>query len=75
MPKVRAIKTGFFGGARRYPGDVFEVPKGIKAKWFVPADGEAATGPKARGQFGSGSSTEPTNGVGSSGALAADDLQ
>ena len=34
--KVQALDMGFFGGARRRPGDTFEVPDGTKAKWFTP---------------------------------------
>jgi hypothetical protein len=33
--RVRALQMGFFGGARRRVGDVFDVPDGTKAKWFA----------------------------------------
>jgi hypothetical protein len=36
--KVIANTLGFYGGSRRRPGDVFEVPDGTKGKWFTPAD-------------------------------------
>ncbi len=74
MPKVKAIQTGFYRGARKRVGEVFEVEKGEKAKWFVPSD-EAPTGPKARGRVDSTSSTDPTSGSGSSTGPDADDLQ
>ncbi len=47
--KVKAITEGFYGGARRRAGQVFEVSKGAKGKWFVPvADSEpVAAGDKA----------------------------
>lgn len=35
---VKAIATGFYGGARRRPGEVFFVPYGLVGKWFVPTD-------------------------------------
>jgi hypothetical protein len=35
MPKVKAIKMGFYRGARKRPGEVFDVDKGEKASWFV----------------------------------------
>ncbi|MBR8201689.1 hypothetical protein [Burkholderia vietnamiensis] len=85
--QVKAIKPGFFAGARKYAGDVFDMP-GTSAKkgevigkdskpvtWVVPADGEASTGPKARGRVDSTSSTDQTSGSGSSGEQAGDDLQ
>jgi hypothetical protein len=34
--QVRALSVGFFGGARRRAGDVFDVPEGTKATWFAP---------------------------------------
>ncbi|MBR8244782.1 hypothetical protein [Burkholderia multivorans] len=74
MPKVKAIKTGFYRGARKRPGEVFDVEKGEKASWFVPTD-EAPTGPKARGRGDSTSSTDPKNGSGSSDELDGGDLQ
>ncbi|MDR8077841.1 hypothetical protein KPA96_19485 [Burkholderia cenocepacia] len=74
MPKVKAIKMGFYRGARKRPGDVFDVDKGEKASWFVPTD-EAPTGPKARGRTDSTSSTDQTTGSSSSDAQAGDDLQ
>ncbi|PRH31902.1 hypothetical protein [Burkholderia multivorans] len=74
MPKVKAIKMGFYRGARKRPGEVFDVNKGEKASWFVPTD-EAPTGPKARGRVDSTSSTEATSGSDLSDAQAGDDLQ
>ena len=35
--KVRAIRTGFYGGRRR-PGAVFDVPEGSQGSWFVPVE-------------------------------------
>jgi len=35
--KVRAIRTGFYGGRRR-PGAVFDVPEGERGSWFVPVE-------------------------------------
>lgn len=40
--KVQAIKPGFYGGDLKSPGDIFEVPDGSKAMWFVPASGPEA---------------------------------
>ncbi|AXK65952.1 hypothetical protein [Burkholderia sp. IDO3] len=74
MPKVKAIQTGFYRGARKRVGEVFEVEKGEKARWFVPSD-EAPTGPKARGRSDGTLSTDPKNGSDSSDAQAGDDLQ
>ena len=74
MPKVKAIQTGFYRGARKRVGEVFDVEKGEKARWFVPTD-EAPTGPKARGRTDNTSSTDPKNGSGSSDGQAGDDLQ
>ncbi|HDR9164865.1 TPA: hypothetical protein QDB28_005301 [Burkholderia vietnamiensis] len=74
MPKVKAVKMGFYRGARKRPGEVFDVDKGEKASWFVPTD-EAPTGPKARGRVDSTSSADQTSGSGSSGEQAGDDLQ
>ena len=55
--QVRAIKQGFYGGARRRVGDVFEAEDGAKASWFAPVEAaEAAkTKPKAKAKGG-----EPT---------------
>lgn len=36
--KVRAMKQGFYGGARRRVGDVFEAEDGAKASWFEPVE-------------------------------------
>ncbi len=74
MPKVKAVKMGFYRGARKRPGEVFDVDKGEKASWFVPTD-EAPSGPKARGRSDSTSNTDPTTGSGSSDGQAGDDLQ
>lgn len=74
MPKVKAIKMGFYRGARKRPGEVFDVDKGEKASWFVPTD-EAPTSPKARGRTDSTSSTDPKNGSDLSAGQAGDDLQ
>ncbi|WP_175813351.1 hypothetical protein [Burkholderia contaminans] len=74
MPKVKAIKMGFYKGARKRPGEVFDVNKDEKASWFVPSD-EAPTSPKARGRSDSASSTDPKNGSDSSAEQAGDDLQ
>ena len=53
--KVRAIKQGFYGGARRRVGDVFEAEDGAKASWFEPAEAAEAVKPKAKAKGG-----EPT---------------
>jgi hypothetical protein len=59
--QVRALQAGFFGGARRRVGDVFDVPEGAKATWFAPvgetkAPGKAPAGnqPQALSQRGKG---------------------
>lgn len=50
--KVKALDAGFYAGNRVRAGQVFEVPEGTKAKWFVAVDeikaDEAPKGPKAR---------------------------
>ncbi len=40
--RVRAVKTGFYGASRKYPGDVFEMPEADKKlpRWVQPADME-----------------------------------
>lgn len=57
--QVRALQAGFFGGARRRQGDVFDVPDDAKAKWFAPvgetkapATKPAKQEPKALSQVG-----------------------
>ena len=35
--KVEAIDVGFYGGRLRAIGEEFDVRKGAKGKWFVPA--------------------------------------
>lgn len=66
MPQVKAIKMGFFGGARRREGEVFDMT-GVKVKedqivgvkngkpvtWVKPAD-EESSGPKALGASATG---------------------
>lgn len=44
--QVVAYSMGFYKGERRRPGDVFEVPDGLKSKWFAPV-GEKLEGFKA----------------------------
>ena len=34
--KVQAITDGFYGGARRRAGEVFDVKDGVTSKWFTP---------------------------------------
>ena len=34
--KVRATATGLWGDQLRYDGDEFDVPDGMKAKWWEP---------------------------------------
>lgn len=34
--KVKALTDGFYGGARRRAGQVFDVKQGIKGSWFEP---------------------------------------
>lgn len=46
--KVTAIKPAFFNGARVHAGDVIDVPEGLKASWFVPADSVKAAKPAAK---------------------------
>lgn len=36
--KVKAITDGFYAGARRRAGAIFEVPDGTKSKWFVSVE-------------------------------------
>lgn len=38
--KVIALQMGFYGGARRREGSVFEVGADEKADWFRPVDGK-----------------------------------
>lgn len=46
--KVIAIKPAFFNGSRVRVGDVVEVPEGLKASWFAPADSVKAAKPAAK---------------------------
>ena len=46
--KVRAMKQGFYGGARRRVGDVFEAEDGAKASWFEPVEAAEAAKPKPK---------------------------
>lgn len=55
--KVRAIKQGFYGGARRRVGDVFEVDDGLAASWFEPVEAAEAAKPKPKAKAKGG---EPT---------------
>ena len=55
--KVRAIKQGFYGGARRRVGDVFEAEDGAKASWFEPTEAAEAAKPKPKAKAKGG---EPT---------------
>lgn len=45
--KVRAISTGFYGGARRREGEVFDAKDGATAKWFEPLEPVEAKPAKA----------------------------
>lgn len=45
--KVIAHYMGFYGGERRRPGAVFEVPEGTTSKWFAPPGEKLASGMKA----------------------------
>lgn len=40
--KVRATEIGFYGGALRQKGDVFEVTDTATGKWFVPVESPEA---------------------------------
>ena len=40
--QVRATDIGFYGGALRKKGDVFDVTDTATGKWFVPVDSPAA---------------------------------
>lgn len=42
MKKVRATEVGFYGGALRKKGDVFDVTDAATGKWFVPVDSPEA---------------------------------
>lgn len=46
--KVRAIKSGYHGGTLRRAGDVFDVPDGAKASWFVGVDAVDAAKQKTK---------------------------
>lgn len=45
--KVKAISLGFYGGTRRYPGDVFTVKDGESARWWEAVEPEAPAEPLA----------------------------
>ena len=46
--RVVAHKLAFFRNSRVHPGDVLEVPAGMKASWFKPvAEAAAPVAPKA----------------------------
>lgn len=40
--KVQATETGYYGSNLRRSGDVFDVPAGETALWFIPLDPPAA---------------------------------
>ena len=46
--QVKATAVGYDGQAVRQPGDVFEMPDGLKAPWFVAVEDEPAV--KAKGK-------------------------
>ena len=54
--RVVATATGFHGGEMRRPGDVFDVPEKLGAKWFKPFQSPAAdkadTKPKGKPEAG-----------------------
>lgn len=54
--KVIALEPGFFDGAPRERGTVFEVPDGRTARWYAPVD-EAVAKPKTKAKAKGG---EPT---------------
>ncbi len=39
--KVVATDLGFYGGARKRKGDVFDVPDTLAAAWFKPLEAKA----------------------------------
>lgn len=43
--RVKANSLCFVGGARRRPGEVFEVPAGLKSKHYDPAGGAEQSKP------------------------------
>lgn len=47
--KVRAIKMGFYE-ALRSVGDVFDVPDGETASWFVPVEDPQPDKPEKKGK-------------------------
>lgn len=53
--KVIALERGFFDGAPRERGEVFEVPDGRTASWYAPTEEAAKPKPKAKAKGG-----EPT---------------
>lgn len=60
--KVKAKVLGFYGGSRRRPGEVFEVPEGAKAKWFEPvsaAPAEPEAKPRKAGKGKAQEAAEP----------------
>ena len=55
--KVRAIKQGFYGGARRRVGDVFEAEDEAKASWVEPVEAAEAAKPKPKAKATGGAPT------------------
>lgn len=47
--QVRALSTGFYGGARRREGEVFDAKDGDSAKWFEPVDQKPVDQKPAKG--------------------------
>jgi hypothetical protein len=47
--RVKVKAKGFYGGALRYVGTIFEVPDGTQASWFEPVD-KKPDEPKAKKQ-------------------------
>lgn len=51
--RVVATEVGFYDGARRKVGAIFEVPEGVTAKWFEPVESSAkVVAPKSKAPKG-----------------------
>ena len=48
--KVTAIATGYYNNDLRRAGDVFDVPDGLQASWFVPVEDDKQPDHKPKGR-------------------------
>lgn len=68
--KVKATQSGFYGGSRRRPGDIFDVKEGEVGRWMEvidEADAPVVAAKPARAARGSARRHEPVEAPSSTG--------